>query len=378
MDKKELQLDNEYLTNNHWKPIDLIIDPQTLIKLDPGTVIEETGELLSNLGESLSKNWLSIFSKKTKGLFRNYVKALTSIPSLDNLTGVYISGKSKPDLDSFIPDEAFSSLKYKNILDICTSLGSPNRVWLYTANDIYQLDLNYFVSVEQLNMPVTYLVSWPNVNLKITYDSYDQCQVFTLYFDNLNELRGSVNKVVSGLAINLKKKSFDLGTVNPEYPLDSFPDYIQSFTEVIKKEMFKEDYPFFNLLIKGPVGTGKTKWTLSYASEVLAPRGYLILIVDYSTLEDLVIPEQYNKVCVIINDADTLCLDRSISNRGETEKVLEWLDNTRSTFIKPFGNIHSQKSVINLLTANSTDQWDEAGLRKGRIHYQYIFDQSLV
>lgn len=90
------------------------------------------------------------------------------------------------------------------------------------------------------------------------------------------------------------------------------------------------------------------------------------------------IPEQYNKVCVIINDADTLCLDRNQSKRGETEKVLEWLDNSRSTFIKSFDNIHSQRSVINLLTANSVERWDEAGLRQGRIHYQYIFDQSLT
>lgn len=117
---------------------------------------------------------------------------------------------------------------------------------------------------------------------------------------------------------------------------------------------------------------------MSFASEVLSPLGYIILILDYSVLEEITIPSIFSKVCVIVNDADCLCLDRSVSNRGETEKVLEWLDNSRSSFIKSFDPFASNSSVINLLNANTTERWDEAGLRKGRIDDHVHFHQTLT
>ncbi len=49
-------------------------------------------------------------------------------------------------------------------------------------------------------------------------------------------------------------------------------------------------------------------------------------------------------------------------------------DGTRNSFIKPF-HLNKRKSVICLITANSVNDWDEAGLRKGRIHTRYVFDK---
>lgn len=118
----------------------------------------------------------------------------------------------------------------------------------------------------------------------------------------------------------------------------------------------------------------KTRWTQSFASEVLAPLGYLILCIDYSSLQSLIIPEYIDKICLIVNDADTLALNREISTRGETEQVLAWLDGARTSFIKPF-YYDKRTSIITIMTANSIEQWDEAALRQGRIHKIVQFNQ---
>ncbi len=98
------------------------------------------------------------------------------------------------------------------------------------------------------------------------------------------------------------------------------------------------------------------------------------MVVDYTSLQDLVIPNYLDKVCIIINDADTLCLDRSENLRGQTEQIMSWLDGTRSTYIKPY-YLDRRDSVVTIMTANSVDRWDPAALREGRIHSHYHFDQ---
>lgn len=118
----------------------------------------------------------------------------------------------------------------------------------------------------------------------------------------------------------------------------------------------------------------KTCWAQAYASEILSPKGYLILCIDYSSLQSLIIPDYIDKVCIIVNDADTLALSRDISARGETEQILSWLDGARTSFIKPF-YYDKRTSVITIMTANSIEQWDEAALRQGRIHKIVQFDQ---
>ena len=99
-----------------------------------------------------------------------------------------------------------------------------------------------------------------------------------------------------------------------------------------------------------------------------------MIVIDYNSLQDIVLPNYLDKLCIIINDADTLALSREESVRGETEQIMAWLDGTRNTFIKPF-YMDKRNSTLTIMTANSTERWDKAALRKGRIHATYTFDK---
>ncbi|MDJ0716465.1 MAG: hypothetical protein QNJ54_20010 [Prochloraceae cyanobacterium] len=52
------------------------------------------------------------------------------------------------------------------------------------------------------------------------------------------------------------------------------------------------------------------------------------------------------------------------------------MDGSRTKFIQPL-YFPSRRSIITILTGNTTDRSDKAGLQQGRIHAQFTFDRVL-
>jgi len=282
-------------------------------------------------------------------------------------------------------EAAFEELTYRVIKKIVEELGTPNEIYqsiAFNAGDddlMFKLDPSLYdlrtITVAG-KLILVFDDTFVSIQLKNTWSDNGvmPAHEWQLYSDNI---RGLTNEIIHEMGLELNPKTYQLGLVDPEYKLNSFPDYIQDQTNDLYYKMGfnKGEYPErFNIIIEGPPGYGKTRWTHSYTAEVLASKGYLIILADYSTLQDIIIPDYIDKVCLVINDADTLALDRDESEQGNTEQILAWLDGSRSSFIKPF-YLEKRTSIVTIMTANSTKKWDEAALRQGRIHGHYYFDK---
>ena len=285
-------------------------------------------------------------------------------------------------------EAAFEELTYRVIVRIVKLLGEPNDVYqsLGRNDEIvlklppHKFDANNLTSCV-LNKVI---VCWDEAYLEVERThSWNDTGAITAFSWSLysNNIRDYSSQVLHNIGLELNPSTYQLGELDPEFTLNSFPDYIKDIRKDLEQEMFEFDNTGnivlperFNTLIVGPPGYGKTRWSQAFAAEVLGPLGYLVLVIDYTTLQDLVIPSYIGKICIVINDADTLALNREVSQRGKTEQVLGWLDGTRSTYIKPF-YLEKRTSIVNIMTANNVDKWDPAALRKGRIHKRLSFDK---
>jgi hypothetical protein len=354
------------------------------------TFTKDLGYAISKASEKISTNFFNIFSEEVDSACTQFMHALCPpvfIPQ-PPLATAFINASwpfNINDHNSHI-EAAFEELTYRIIIRIIKNLGTPNAV--YQALDksrsvVLKLDPFKF-DIDNIDILDQVVISWDKVYVTINRShSWDDNGAITSYEYNLysDDIRKLSSSVMYNIGLEINPTTYQLGDLDPKFKLNTFPQYIKEYTEELKEEMgfylggMERKYPErFNIIVVGPPGFAKTCWSQSFATEELASRGYLILIIDYSTLQDLVIPSYIGKVCIIINDADTLALDRDLSTRGETEQVLSWLDGTRTTFIKPF-YLAKRTSVVTIMTANSVDKWDPAALRKGRIHKQLIFDQ---
>lgn len=344
------------------------------------------GYFISTVSKELSDNWFSIFGEQIDTAKDNFLNAMcppSYIPEAPPSTA-FIQASWPFNLNDYnsTTEAAFEELTYRVIIRIIKLLGIPNSVHQSLGNSreiVLKLKPEKF-NLDDILILDNLIVVWDDVYLKVEHSqSWNDNGAVTSFqwYLHSNNIREYSSQVLHNIGVELNPSSYQLGDLDPDYKLDSFPDYIKDYTLELKKDMgvINKKYPErFNALITGPPGYGKTKWSQAIAAEILAPLGYLILVIDYSTLQDLVIPSYIGKVCIIINDADTLALDRENSVRGETEQVLAWLDGARISYIKPF-HLEKRTSVINIMTANSILKWDNAALRKGRIHKHIIFDK---
>ena len=110
------------------------------------------------------------------------------------------------------------------------------------------------------------------------------------------------------------------------------------------------------------------------------PDLYHTFILDSDGLQDFYPPTYLDKICLIVNEADNLCLDRTqfIGSSKSSERLLSLFDGTIYSNIIPFNRAVEPPSVVTFLTANNTDNLDPAFLRKGRIDRTLIADVELV
>lgn len=382
--KDTIVLYSEVLIKEGWVKIEPSFDFNYFTTLDPLKVIKNLGYFISSTSEILAKNPLGFLSADIERERFNFFSSICPADKIKCLQS------NSPQFQASYPivksdyenqEAAFEELTYIVIQRIIKCLGKPKQIIQILGEDE---SLNSFlykdtsVNLNSLSILSKLFLVWDNVIVTAEHGErwHDNGSFSKLSWHlKTNDILELSSKVCGGIGLELNTASYQIGELNPSFKLNSFPLYIQTYTKELINILNNKEIERFNLLIQGPPGFGKSAWCQAFASEVLSKEGYLIIIIDYNSLQDLVIPDYISKVCLIVNDVDTLALDRNESIKGETEQIMAWLDGARSSFIKPFF-VKTNKTVITLMTANSIERWDKAALRNGRIHKILHFDQE--
>lgn len=372
----------QYLERRGWRCIEPQLDWNYLANLGITEIIDSSGQFIAELLEAMRENPFGWFGSKGKQARQELIEKvcpLTVLPSAP----LYV-----PRLESQLPpyednevDSAFELLGL-TIIDVARRklLGTP----IYLGQ---QIDTTIMIHTQperfdwsESDILGKLVAQWSQAQLEISRQIHWQAggvtivQNWQLYSEQLRQI---ATAAMVNIGIEINGRAYQVGKLCPEYKLAQFPTYIQEISDKLRFHLLENDpVKRYNILVQGSPGTGKTCWAQSFAAEVLSPEGYLVAVLDYESLEDFQLPDYIDKVCVILNDADNLCLDRENAEPGTTEKILAWLDGSRTSFIQPL-YLPSRSSTITILTANSTNRWDSAGLRKGRIHENFTFDRIL-
>ena len=375
--------DIKYLERRGWKRIEPEIDFNYLLLADKWEIIDSGGQFIADLIEAIKDNPFGWFSEKGKRARRQIMEQLCPLAILPPAPPYVprIEGQIPSSYEDNEIEKAFELLGL-TIIDIARHrlLGSPQYigqqidsvVLVYSNPDKFDWNDN--------DIKGELVAIWPQGQLRIYKQIHWQSTGATIaknwqfYSHYLREI---ATAAMTDIGLEINGCAYQVGRLRPEYQLKQFPQYIQEISDKLRFSLV-DNGPVerYNILVQGPPGTGKTRWAQSFAAEVLSPLGYLVAVLDYDSLEDFQLPDYIDKVCIILNDADNLCLNRSYAEPGSTEKILAWLDGSRSGYIQPL-YLPSRASTITILTVNSTERWDEAGLRQGRIHAKYTFDRIL-
>lgn len=87
------------------------------------------------------------------------------------------------------------------------------------------------------------------------------------------------------------------------------------------------------------------------------------------------------RVALIINEADNLAKNRASEVaqwNNKTEHILSLLDGTLYQSVIDDTGIKAQQQLVVLMTCNTTERFDPAMLRKGRVDLTYEFMHRFV
>jgi ATP-dependent Zn protease len=188
-----------------------------------------------------------------------------------------------------------------------------------------------------------------------------------------------INKATYDLAVMLSGYQSRVGKVHSQYPLLTFPQDIQNFTDIVQQTILDQNQ--LAVVVHGAPGTGKTAWTQSVAKEILVPLGYVIFILDHDAITNFVPPTYLEKICIIINEADNLAQDRAsevAQYNNKTEHILALLDGTLYQSVIDESGMQMQQKLVILMTCNTTERLDPAMLRKGRVDLICEFSKKFV
>jgi hypothetical protein len=374
----------QYLERRSWQRVEPQLDWNYLVNLGTGEIIDSSGQFVAELLEAMRDNPFGWFGSKGKQARRELIEKLCPLSVLPSvpLAVPHIEAQLPPSNYYSEVENAFELLAM-TIIDVARRklLGAP----IYLGQ---QIDQTVVIHTQperfdwnDSDIKGEFVAQWTQAQLHISKDIHWQSngtaivQTWQLYS---HQLRQIATAAMTDIGIEINGRAYQVGKLCPEYSLEQFPSYIQEISDKLRFYLV-DNGPVarYNILIQGPPGTGKTRWAQSFAAQVLSPQGYLVAVLDYESLENFHLPDYVDKVCVILNDADNLCLDRENAEPGTTEKILAWLDGSRAGYIQPL-YLPARSSIVTILTANSTERWDSAGLRQGRIHAQFTFDQILA
>ncbi len=375
-----------------WRPLSRQFDWDFLWHLasnDPWELTQKTLDIASDIADSLGRNhyawWaniLNVFSENMRYELDEFWAYITPEPPVPDYRYKDVLTIETPvtqlvSRDSIPIDYVLKRLQEITVFKILDLLETPELITQYYMDRHFYFPVNRFVNWEQLEVIGTVFAYWSEHQIWLQINNLGKGRRhYTLIAKDIAPL---VNKATYNLAVMLSGYQNRVGQVQSQFPIQLFPDDIQSFTDKVQQAILDKNQ--LAVLVSGEPGTGKTAWTQAVAKEILMPLGFVIFILDHDAVENFVPPSYLERICIIINEADNLAQNRATETAqrsNKTEHILSLLDGTLYQSVIDEAGIHNQQKVVVLLTCNTTERLDPAVLRQGRVDLMYEFTHRFV
>jgi len=375
-----------------WRPLNRDLDWGYLFHLlanDTREISQKTLGVMSDIADAMGRNeytwWanlLNVFSDNTRYELDEFWNYITPEPPTPDYRYKDVLNTETPltqlvSRDSIPIDYVLKRLQEITILKTLELLGRPDIIIQSYLDRYFSYPLDRFSSWERLETIGTVYAYWSKAEVWLQIDTYDRGKRF--YSLIAKDLSPLIHKATYNLAVMLSGYQSRVGQIHSQFPIRTFPEDIQSFTDIVQQTILEQDQ--LAVLVQGDPGTGKTAWTQAVAKEILMPLGYVIFILDHDAVENFVPPSYLERICIIINEADNLAQDRATEaaqRSNKTEHILSLLDGTLYQSVIDEAGIHTQQKLVVLMTCNTKERLDPAMLRKGRVDLTYEFKHRFV
>lgn len=385
---------NRGLLGAGWRPLYRELDWHYLLHLatdDPWELSQKTLDITSDIADALGRhqyawwaNILNVFSENMRYEFDEFWDYITPQHPAPDYRNKSVLATETPiahsvDRNSIPIDYVLNRLQETTVLKILEILGKPDTITQYYVERSFYYPIERFTSLDRLEVLGTAYARWSDFKIWLQIETLGQerRRRYTLIAEDLTPW---VNKATYNLAVILSGHQCRVGQVRSQFPIRSFPDSIQRFTDTVQQAIL-DDPQQLSVLVQGEPGTGKTAWTQAVATEILVPLGYVVFILDRDAVENFAPPSYLERICLIINEADNLARDRASDVAQQsltTERILSLLDGTLSQSVVEDTRGQPRQNMVVLMTCNTTERLDPAMLRKGRVDLTQEFTYRFV
>lgn len=383
---------NRGLLGSGWRPLYRQFDWDYLLHLasnDPLELAQKSLDAASDIADAMGRhqytwwaNILNVFSENTRYEIDEFLDYITPQPVYPDYRYKDILTTETPVVQlvsrASIPiDYVLNKLQEIAVFKVLDLLGKPDTITQFFMERHFYYPPDRFINWERLEVLGSVYAYWARECCWLQIDCYDRGRRrYTLICKDISAM---VSKATYNLAVILSGYKSRVGQVHSQYPIRTFPEEIQNFTDTVQQAILDQNQ--VAVLVSGEPGTGKTAWTQAVAKEILVPLGYVIFILDHDAVENFVPPSYLERICIIINEADNLAQDRSTAaaqRTNKTEHILSLLDGTLYQSVIDEEGIQFQQKLVVLMTCNTTERLDSAMLRKGRVDFTYEFMHKFV
>ena len=383
---------NRGLLGSGWRPLYRQFDWDYWLHLassDPLELAQKSLDAASDIADAMGRhqytwwaNILNVFSENTRYEIDEFWDYITPQPVYPDYRYKDVLTTETPVVQlvsrASIPiDYVLNKLQEIALFKVLDLLGKPDTITQFFMERHFYYPPDRFISWERLEVLGSVYAYWARECCWLQIDCYDRGRRrYTLICKDISAM---VSKATYNLAVILSGYKSRVGQVHSQYPIRTFPEEIQNFTDAVQQAILDQNQ--VAVLVSGEPGTGKTAWTQAVAKEILVPLGYVIFILDHDAVENFVPPSYLERICIIINEADNLAQDRSTAaaqRTNKTEHILSLLDGTLYQSVIDEEGIQFQQKLVVLMTCNTTERLDSAMLRKGRVDFTYEFMHKFV